>query len=685
MSLSALCAALSPVRAQVPATVVLREGQVPPGGDGSVVVTLDNPFSNGLGQVGFVGQLASGDHFLWRHDSVIWRGNSAVGRSLDTPSHFERQNMGLSDTGAFVYLPRVDGGGDGLWTQNGLFLLEGDPAPGYAMGEVISFLYRPTMLPSGRMYWIASIDANADGVSDGRALYTSPDSNLANVTVHLRSGDTVSGLSLDAFGIDFDYDVSADNAHYIVVVDLVTGSIVDDGGVVVDGVLVVQEDVTPTGTGASFDNFDLVAINNMGNHLISGDSDGPIESDEFLLYNGTIAIAEGDTIGGITLTPGATVQALSINNLNHAVHQWSFLGGEALFFSPDAANLAATSELVLAVGDTVDLDGNGTGDALVTDLNATSANGSGLNLGDDGQMFVNVDLDMDGDGVGDTVAILRFTATFCGDGVVGGAEACDDGGESAACNADCTPAVCGDGIFNSSAGEQCDDAGSASADCDLDCTLPLCGDGVANAAAGEECDAAGESADCDVDCTLAVCGDGTVNAGALEECDEAGLETANCDLDCTATVCGDSTRNLAAGEVCDDGGASATCDADCTPVYCGDGLANAAAGEACDAGGESADCDLDCTLPACGDGVFNQTAGEECEDGNTQGDDGCSAVCALEGPGESAPGDGGGCGCRTSPQDPSGSLVVILFVGLALTRVRRRVQSRLGPSGVSAT
>jgi len=44
----------------------------------------------------------------------------------------------------------------------------------------------------------------------------------------------------------------------------------------------------------------------------------------------------------------------------------------------------------------------------------------------------------------------------CGNGATDGAEDCDDVGESATCDADCTSVVCGDGVTNVSAGEECD-------------------------------------------------------------------------------------------------------------------------------------------------------------------------------------------------------------------------------------
>ncbi len=50
-----------------------------------------------------------------------------------------------------------------------------------------------------------------------------------------------------------------------------------------------------------------------------------------------------------------------------------------------------------------------------------------------------------------------------------------------------TPGECGDGTVQASNDETCDDAGE-SADCDADCTAVECGDDVINATAGEECE-----------------------------------------------------------------------------------------------------------------------------------------------------------------------------------------------------
>jgi hypothetical protein len=118
-------------------------------------------------------------------------------------------------------------------------------------------------------------------------------------------------------------------------------------------------------------------------------------------------------------------------------------------------------------------------------------------------------------------------------------------------------------VLNVSDGEICDEGG-ATATCDVDCTPAECGDGLVNAAAGEQCDTAGESATCNVDCTLASCGDGLVNAAAGEQCDDGG-ESATCDVDCTLPMCGDGVLNVSAGEQCDDGDTGTYCLAGCLP------------------------------------------------------------------------------------------------------------------------
>jgi hypothetical protein len=72
--------------------------------------------------------------------------------------------------------------------------------------------------------------------------------------------------------------------------------------------------------------------------------------------------------------------------------------------------------------------------------------------------------------VGVPSARFRFLP-HCGDGIVQAGEDCDTHGESATCNADCTSAMCGDGVVNAAAGEACDTVESSDT-CTADCKLP---------------------------------------------------------------------------------------------------------------------------------------------------------------------------------------------------------------------
>lgn len=219
------------------------------------------------------------------------------------------------------------------------------------------------------------------------------------------------------------------------------------------------------------------------------------------------------------------------------------------------------------------------------------------------------------DAGGTDVPMDDAPVAVCGNSMVEGTEACDDG--------DTDP---GDGCDASCAiemGWSCDDAMPSV------CTSD-CGNSALNGT--EECDDGGN-----------VDGDGCSMACAVEDgwtCDTA--EPSVC-----STTCGDGTP--AGDEACDDGntadetacaygtmtctGCSADCSvsADLTGAYCGDGNTDLADGETCDDSNATAGdgCSDTCTLETdCGDGVIEGV--EVCDDGGTVDGDGCSAVCAVE-------------------------------------------------------
>ncbi len=211
----------------------------------------------------------------------------------------------------------------------------------------------------------------------------------------------------------------------------------------------------------------------------------------------------------------------------------------------------------------------------------------------------------------------------CGNGILEGTEACDDGNTTPGdgCTADCkietdwacpTPnspcvstVVCGDGHI--SGDEKCDDHNTVDGDgCSADCKTvedgwtcpapgvrcqPKCGDGILTGS--EKCDdgntVAGDG--CSVTCTV-----------------EAGFACPTAGQPCHQTVCGDGTKE--GDESCDDGN-----------TVPGDGCSMDCKAEPVCSGSDG------CTSP-CGDGLKLPT--EECDDGNNKSGDGCSSDCKLE-------------------------------------------------------
>jgi fibro-slime domain-containing protein len=249
---------------------------------------------------------------------------------------------------------------------------------------------------------------------------------------------------------------------------------------------------------------------------------------------------------------------------------------------------------------------------------------------DTASVFVNLDVSSASD-VGQSSCVLIDGSTYCvnatcGNGIVEGAEECDDGNtiSGEGCTSDCklesdwacpkpgepciSTVVCGDGRI--SGAEICDDHNIVDDDgCSANCSAvtpgwvclvagarcqPKCGDGLLKG--WEQCD------------------DGNTDAG--DGCSatclvETGFACPTAGQPCHVTVCGDGNKEGA--ESCDDGntvpGDGCTMDCKAEPVCTGNLDING------------------CTSP-CGDGL--KLPEEECDDGNRSSGDGCSADCKLE-------------------------------------------------------
>lgn len=186
----------------------------------------------------------------------------------------------------------------------------------------------------------------------------------------------------------------------------------------------------------------------------------------------------------------------------------------------------------------------------------------------------------------------------CGNAVVERDEECDDGNgiDEDACTNACTKASCGDGFIQPP--EECDDGNTVDKDaCTNSCKLPKCGDNIVQQ--DEQCDdGPTQTATCEVDCSPPICGDGVLNTlvEPPEQCDNGDNTDPvyspdppapdDCAQNCVAVeYCGDNIKNGPGPEPCDDGNDnnSDACTNDCKEASCGDGFVQP--GEQCDDGG----------------------------------------------------------------------------------------------------
>lgn len=385
--------------AQVPAFIVAKQGDTL--GE-STIAALNSPFTDGNGKVGFVVNLADSTRSIWYGAGTIFNSNNALPNVLVG----SESTMGVSNTGQFIYSPSFNGN-DAVYTNGGKLLADTDAAPGFP-GLFNTFNSRPRMLPNGTSYWVGGTAPTSGGSTTARVVYKATDpANPATISVVSKVGDVIGNTGGAAIApgnatISFDYAVS-DNDAFRMQRFVLNSATTNDDVVAINGLAVAREGNIAVGA-ERYQAFGAQGINNSGNWLLAGDTDGSTATDFFLSYNGTIALREGQTLGGITL--GGNVRAASINNLNQAAHMWAFgASGEALF-AGDAANLAA-STLLLKTGDTIDVNGDNAADWTVTDFKASNAIGPGLDLGEDGYVYAEVDLTPIGGGAA-IEAVIRL-------------------------------------------------------------------------------------------------------------------------------------------------------------------------------------------------------------------------------------------------------------------------------------
>lgn len=298
-------------------------------------------------------------------------------------------------------------------TDQGQVLTEGDEfMPGLFAADTVNAV---RMSDDGTIFAVVDL-GDAVGNDTDRGIVRIRDyATTPTFDVVLQGGTTVAGTDVGGGlsvgsnssnanlqrtgGISDDYNISQSGRYLISAVD-VTGTGIgttNDKSVVLTDLdtgtsSVVFREGTPTGDGDNWDNVGFsgpqVHVNNNGNTVVAGDTDGPTNADSFLAYNGSIIAREGDVIDSLTL---GNVGSSTMNNLDQHLSVWSTSGTEALFFGNADGELTR----VIGVGDTFTYFDDVAGqflDATIDDILSDP-----IALTDDGRAFIQVEFT---DGVG---------------------------------------------------------------------------------------------------------------------------------------------------------------------------------------------------------------------------------------------------------------------------------------------
>lgn len=346
---------------------------------GRTVTGLGQPFTNTFGDVGFVMLMNDSTRSIYYATGEVFNSSSVAGHTLTG----SEDTMGISDAGGWIYSPSYDGG-DAVFTNNGVLLAQPQPNPALP-GTFSSFNSRPRMGANGTAWWIGGYSTTAGGATTNRALFKNPNPSDPSQTVMVeKGGDVISGLTLSSSATGFAYDIADNGNHYIRSNTFTGVPTTSDTAIVVNGAIVAREG-DPTGSGGNWQNWRFVGINNSGNYTICGDDS--TTADDFVTFNNTIAVRQGDVIAGLTL--GTTVDMVSINNNNQIAMIWDLVGGgEGLFLGHGASLLS--SALLLRTGDPLDVDGDTIPDYTLTDFTASAAIAPGLDLSDSDTVWVSI-------------------------------------------------------------------------------------------------------------------------------------------------------------------------------------------------------------------------------------------------------------------------------------------------------
>ncbi len=360
-----------------PATLVALEGDTALlGAEGLPVGNLSYPVVTSTGKLGFTGYLWTGDltidGFVWFDGAIVWRG------SWEQPPVLGASTRGFDDAGGWFVRGDLDG--PVLWSHRGLLVRQDDWIEWNGVPYQVRQLAEGAMSSAGAAYWRAEV-RDADGPSHWVVL-KSATATGGDVEFDLAPDARFGGYPLAGWVYEFAISRQRKHGVYSLLLE-VDGD--ERSAVVADGSILALAG-RPTGglPGELWGGVGPVAVNNGGAvafaavtsaagdpwvlaHAVPGKPAGSGGA-RIVLRAGDCVGTQGDAEPCLTLNTSDEARSVAVSEAGALAHIWiedfAHGGDEHLFYScSPAAARAAT--LLLSRFDSVDLDGDGYGDAVI--------------------------------------------------------------------------------------------------------------------------------------------------------------------------------------------------------------------------------------------------------------------------------------------------------------------------------
>ena len=422
------CVHVGVAQAQV-ASALLNEGEEsdPINYPGYLVDEIDGVTINGIGGFAAVIETTDGTNTLFHiWGSVDGVTPPAILRTQTTVSGLVQESfssrMGLTDSGSIIYEASGTGGPlgdfDAIFIDDTPYIIEGEATPAGPIEGYYwtSAMQAPAISATGRPFFVGGVDDTPGGTSSWYGFFADNPPGPITFTGYSLPGvpaivDNGSGAYSSRYRVSRDGNESFTRVAMETTDTGIPSSqneclLMSGVGFYLDGALVQEGTPVPVAIGGIGENWSSFGstdygINEMGEYIFGTDTDASSGEDEVVVINGMIAYREGDSVSGGSLT--STIETIDMNENGDWVIAWK-RGGTSFEV------LLLNGDVVLAYGDEVDRDGDGTPDAGVLFSDLDVVNDAGVQLSErdsDSNVTLYVNLESN-DGSGDVEGIYRL-------------------------------------------------------------------------------------------------------------------------------------------------------------------------------------------------------------------------------------------------------------------------------------